>query len=832
MMAIFFIGIANRFIINLVNIKKISYQIFLPLLGVLLLTWILMFVFLPGFIKDQVQAYGQSIGYQITYKDIQVTPWSLRVDLHGVQIDHAPRALNSPAESLLKANHLIVNAEVLPLLLGRLDFSEVMVDGLEFRLTRAISKNAPASWNWLDFIKAIQSKKDAQAQPSNLKVKISLFELKNAHLIIDDRLSKTKYDLPHLNLSAKDLANYDHNGKAGAKADYTIHLDTLDLPVPGSVNRLRLSSLGLSGHLEFVKQEALQMQIKVLIDGSAINSKINMDMRSSELNGEINFKDLPLSPFIALLPSNKALVTQKGTASADLKLKTAKKGWSILGDVNFGELAIYEPGEKEALLTWEKANFSQIEFNFLDQQHRRFSIQEIAMTNPGVRFEFAQEGRSNFRRIFAKENNNEIKQISKETIQKETLKEINLTKTTNNPSVPEKPQLLLDIKTIKVSNGDMYFSDFSLKPQFSTRVRQLNGTLLGVSNVPGQYALIALDGQVDRRGSLRARGQLAFEDPRRNNDLSLTFRNLPMHTMNPYIITFAGYEIESGRIDVDLKYATKNGLLHGSNHFIINQIKLGKELEDFKGKRLPIRFAISLLEDSEGLIDVNIPVSGDVDTPEFSMGHLVWQAIGTVLGNIVTAPFRALGSLFGGDTISGVYFELGESAILPPEREKLEKLAIFLIKRPAAKLTFFGTYDPKTDSAELARVQADRVILLAAGFNLSDDEPLPTPSLIDPRIQSGLKSAYGSQVGRIKLARQLINLPNTPERWTTLRDELIKSYVITDKQLIQLADQRAKNARTVFLKNNSDMADRILIGAAQITESDASGISLGVSVLK
>ena len=77
-------------------------------------------------------------------------------------------------------------------------------------------------------------------------------------------------------------------------------------------------------------------------------------------------------------------------------------------------------------MTWEKANFSQIEFNFLDQQHRRFSIQEIAMTNPGVRFEFAQEGRSNFRRIFAKENNNEIKQISKETIQKETLKEINL----------------------------------------------------------------------------------------------------------------------------------------------------------------------------------------------------------------------------------------------------------------------------------------------------------------------------------------------------------------------------------------------------------------------
>jgi hypothetical protein len=430
--------------------------------------------------------------------------------------------------------------------------------------------------------------------------------------------------------------------------------------------------------------------------------------------------------------------------------------------------------------------------------------------------------------MFAQEKNKETTKETTKEITKETTKEI--AKETTKETTPN--QVQLDIKAIKVSDGNMYFSDFSLKPQFTTLVRQLNGSLLGVSNVPGQYALIALDGQVDRRGSMRARGQLAFEDPRRNNDLSLTFRNLPMSSMNPYAVTFAGHEIESGRIDVDLKYATKDGLLRGKNHFVINQIKLGKELEDFKGKRLPIQLAISLLEDSDGLIDVNIPVSGNVDAPEFSMGHLVWQAFTTVLGNIASAPFKALGSLFGGDSITGVYFQLGESVITPPEREKLEKLAAFLIKRPTAKLTFFGTYDAKADRVELARVQADRAILLAAGFKLTEDELLPTPSLLDPRIQSGLKSAYGSKVGRIKLARQLINLPNTPERWTTLRNELIASYVITEKQLTQLAEERAKNARTVFLKNNPDMSDRISIGAAVATESDALGVNLGLSLLK
>ena len=797
------------------TIKKISYRVLLPLSGALILIWALMFVFLPNLIKNKVEDYGQSIGYRISYQDIQVTPWILRVDLKGIEIS---KASGTTAQSLLKADHLRVNAELMPLLLGRVQLSELMIDGLQFRLTRAASHYAIGSWNWLDFIKAVQSKKTDEPKPSTLQLKVSVFELKNAHVIIDDRVAKTKYDFPNLHFNAIDLANYDHTGQAGAQADYSLHLDSLDLPVPGSANRLKLTGLSLSGHLEFIKKEALQVQMNLLMNGSAIKSQFQMDIKSSKLEGEVSFKDLPLSPFIALLPSNKVLVTQKGTASAELKLKSAKKGWSILGDVDFGELAIYEPGEKEALITWAKAHFEKIDFNFLDQQQRSFSIQEIAISKPGIRFEVAQDGRSNFRRMFAREK------ISQETSTEATK---------SQQPMADKSKVQVDIKAIKVNEGNMYFSDFSLKPQFTTRVRQLNGTLLGVSNIPGQYALIALDGQVDRRGSMRARGQLAFEDPRRNNDLSLTFRNLPMHSMNPYSVAFAGHEIESGRIDVDLKYATKEGLLHGQNHFVINQIKLGKELEDFKGRRLPIQLAISLLEDSDGLIDVNIPVSGNVDAPEFSMGHLVWQAITTVLGNIATAPFKALGSLFGGESsISGVYFLLGESVVTPPEREKLEKLAAFLVKRPTAKLTFFGTYDAKADRVELARAQADRAILLAAGFKLADDEPLPVPSLVDPRIQSGLKSAYGSQVGRIKLARQLINLPNTPERWTTLRNELIQSYTITDQQLTQLADQRAKNARRVFLKKNPDMADRLSIGDVQAVQLETMGIALGVSLVK
>jgi Domain of Unknown Function (DUF748) len=790
------------------DIKKVAYRVFLPLGTVLIVSWIAIFLFLPKFIQSKVHEYGQSIGYQIQYQDLSVSPWFLRLDIDGLQINQAS------GEALLKAKRLTINAEIINLAIGHLHFSEIALDGLQLTLSRHANQKGLAQWNWLEFIAAIQAKRANKEKPSTLKIDVSEFHLKNAHLIIDDRITKTKYDLPHLNLSAKDLANYDPSGRAGAQGDYSIHLGALDLPIPGSANHLKLASLGLNGHIELLSKEMLEVQMDLKINDALLRSQIHLNMKSSELDGDIKFKDMPLAPWIALLPSNKALLTEKGSVSADLKLKTAKKGWSILGDIDFGELAVYEPGDKETLISWSKAYFSKFELNFLDQAKRRFSIEEVNVTRPEVRFTIGEDRLSNFRRMFSK------------NLQKPT-------QSTNQPASATSAsasKFQVDIKAVKVSHGSMYFNDLSLKPQFRTRIRQLNGSLLGVSNVPGQYALIALDGQVDRRGSMRARGQMAFEDPRRNNEVNITFRNLPLNSINPYAMTLAGHEIESGRIDVDLKYATKDGRLLGKNHFVINQIKLGKELENFKGQRLPINLAILLLEDSEGMIDVNIPVKGNVDAPEFSMGHLVWQAIANVLGNIATAPFKALGSMFGGDGFDGVYFNLGESIITPPEREKLEKLAILVAKKPNANIQFYGTYDPEADRTELARVQADRAILIGAGFKINDDEPLPSPSLADPRIQGGLKSAYGSQVGRIQLVQRLLKLPNTPERWSQLRDELIKSYRVTDQQLINLANLRAQNAQNVFLRKSPELANRVSLGKAQVYKAEDLGISIGVSL--
>jgi len=797
------------------NYQKLLIRIGAIVIALVVAFWLGLAVFLPGLVKKAVHNYGQSIGHHISYEGIDVSPWNLKVDIHGLKLSKDPEDKNP----LLNIQHLSVNAELIHLLIGRVHLSEVKIDGAQIYLHRSLKKQGAAPWNALELIHAIQALKKPDAKPSTLKIEIDQFEIKNSQIAIQDSINKTDYVFKDVQFQAKEFANYAPTGAQGVQSDYLLNLKNVDLAIPGSANRLKLSSLGVGGHFDMIAQEKIDLKINLSIEDAKLTSTLSYDLKKSDLDGSVSFKDLPLAPFVALLPANEKLVTQKGSVSAELKLKTNPRGWAILGDLDFAALAIYEPKEKEPLLSWEKAYFSKFELDFLEKEQKRFSIQELVLTQPSARFSIGEDKFSNFRRLFMK---NQAVTSSEPA-----------TKTTSTPVVKTagKPAFEVDIKAIKVNQGRMYFSDASMRSGFKTNINNLNGSLLGVSNVPGQYATIALDGAVDKSGSLRARGQAAFDDPRRNSDVSLSFKNVPLHSINPYAMTFAGYQIDSGRIDVDLRYTAKEGQLLGKNRFVIRKIKLGEEVADFKGLKLPIGLAIAVLEDSDGMIDVNIPIKGNVDSPEFSVGHLFWQALRNVLGSIVTAPFRALASLLGEEGLDGIYTAPGESVITPPEQEKLEKVAKLLEKKANAVVEFYGTYDPQIDRQELARVNADRAILMAAGFQLKDNEPLPNPSLSDPRVQSGLKSAYGSQVGRIKLAQQLIKLPNTPARWETLRKELIEAQNINEARLTALANARANHAKDAFLKNSPEMKDRVRIGKVQEVKAEDSGIPMGISLI-
>jgi hypothetical protein len=139
--------------------------------------------------------------------------------------------------------------------------------------------------------------------------------------------------------------------------------------------------------------------------------------------------------------------------------------------------------------------------------------------------------------------------------------------------------------------------------------------------------------------------------------------------------------------------------MQGGNRIILKQMTLGEEVESEDAISAPVGLAIALLKDSDGVIDLDVPVEGDVDNPEFAIGHVVWTAFKNMIVGVATAPFRFLGNMLGmdADELDNVTFEEGKSKLLPPEREKLDKLSTALLEKEMLTLQVAGSYDMKRD---------------------------------------------------------------------------------------------------------------------------------------
>ncbi len=208
-----------------------------------------------------------------------------------------------------------------------------------------------------------------------------------------------------------------------------------------------------------------------------------------------------------------------------------------------------------------------------------------------------------------------------------------------------------------------------------------------------------------------------------------------MNRLTPYSGKFAGRTVDSGKLSVDLEYKLKQRQLAGENKFVIHKITLGERVDSREALNLPLDLAIALLEDSNGVIDIDLPITGSLDDPQFSYGKIIWKAIFNVLEKVVTAPFRAIGKLLGisADKFEAIGFDPGSAALAPPELEKLKFVADAPARRPALVLQVVPAIDAAADRAALqelatrrdvaaelaalaaARAQAIRARLIEAG---------------------------------------------------------------------------------------------------------------------
>jgi uncharacterized protein involved in outer membrane biogenesis len=448
------------------------------------------------------------------------------------------------------------------------------------------------------------------------------------------------------------------------------------------------------------------------------------------VEAELQVSKLELAPLQPYISRVAAVDLQSGTFSTQGALRHGIKDTGAQtvyqGRFRVGNLRLTEAGQKQTLVGWRSLATDRLTVQL---EPNRLEIGDLRVALLTGKF------------IIEKDRSINV---------------ANVIKSDAGAQKPEKPAadsadlFPYRVRRVLVNDGEVDFADLSLPTPFGTKIHALKGIVAGVSSVRDARAQVELDGQVDAYGTVKINGELNAADPKAFTDISVVFRNVEMSSLTPYSGKFAGRKIDSGKLSMDLKYKVAQGQLVGDNQIIVDRLVLGEKVVSPEAVDLPLDLAVALLEDSHGVIDLGLPVKGDLNSPEFSFGEVVWKAFVNLLTKIVTSPFRALGALLPGgaeESLDSVAFEPGRPDVPPPEKEKLAKLAAALQKRPQLKLAVQGRYNPDTDLKELRTASLRRALAVKLGRKL---RPGTEPGPVDfgsPEAGKALEAMFTEHFG-------------------------------------------------------------------------------------
>ena len=273
---------------------------------------------------------------------------------------------------------------------------------------------------------------------------------------------------------------------------------------------------------------------------------------------------------------------------------------------------------------------------------------------------------------------------------------------------------VINVGPVSLLGGRVHFSDRFIQPNYSANLTELTGKLSAFSSVSPagspQLADLELRGRAEGTASLEILGKLNPLAKPLALDIKGKVRDLELAPLTPYSVKYAGHGIERGKLSVDVAYLVlPNGQLTASNKIILNQLTFGDKVEGAPAS-LPVKLAVALLADRNGVIDINLPISGSLSDPQFRLGPVIFKVIVNLIVKAITAPFSLLASAFGGggDELSVVPFAPGSAVLGPQALQGLDQVAKALAERPALKMTVVGTagLDAEREGYKRERLQA------------------------------------------------------------------------------------------------------------------------------
>ncbi|MFC3200444.1 DUF748 domain-containing protein [Alteromonas oceani] len=611
-------------------------------------------------------------------------------------------------------------------------------------------------------------------------------------------------------------------------------------------------TLAISGNSQAIPENA---QGELITRGSA-------DLATQAVVGELTIADIALSQVQSYLTPFVNISLSEGGLSATTRYEVAESGKKLLvsGDATVDNLTILDGLHYEPLVKWQSLDVADLRFSLDDNT---LAIASINITEPYAKILIDEQKRTNIGAIIrsgesfsddaSQTGNAEGDSVNTPENGEAEGESVDTPETgvvegdsVNTPETgdAEGSTLAISIAAINLINGSAYFADESLTPQFASSIESLNGSIEQLTSDAGSAAKVAINGKIDSYAPVSLKGEINPLLEELFLDLDFAVEGAELSSVNPYSGTYMGYYIDKGLLSLDVRYKVQNSELDGNNHVVIDQLTLGRKSDSEQALSLPLGLAVALLQDNDGVIDLGLEVSGDLDNPDFSFGSIILNALGNLITKAVTAPFTFLASLVGSeDELNRVDFAAGQDSLDEQATQRLTTLAEALNKRPGLRVSIEGTVDAVSDARELAVAQLHQQLLERSAQDALPDNfsasnvPLegPLASTLETLFSETFSDSIQDEQQQIRAQLQNNNDEPVTEQQVTralhisMYNRLRDSITIPESELAALAQKRGKRVKAYLVNQAQVDAGRLfLLNSREHLQSQSSSVELSL----
>jgi hypothetical protein len=571
-------------------------------------------------------------------------------------------------------------------------------------------------------------------------------------------------------------------------------------PVNMIAEDIKLSAENISTRKD--SKGSLTYSLKFNKTGS-ISAKSSFGINPVAADVALSVKGIDIVPMQAYITDKVNILITDGAVSADGNLsydtsENAGVAAQYKGNVSISKFASVDKLNTNDFLKWNSLYVSGVHFEY---NPLRVTIKEAALADFYSLLIIDPDGTLNVQGIVKKEEGEAGITLADEGVEDRDVEQ---------KADRETP---IKIETVTLQAGTINFSDRHIKPNYSANMLEVGGRISGLSSLEDSRASVDLRGKLESHAPLEISGSINPLQEDLFVDLKVDFKDMDLSPLTPYANKYMGYTIQKGKLSLDLQYLVENKKLDSTNSVFLDQFTLGERVENPDATKLPVKLAIALLKNRKGEITLDLPVTGNIDDPAFSIGSTIAKMVLNIFLKAATSPFALLGALVGGgEELSYVDFDYGSFMLSEQGMAKLDKLIKALSDRPHVNVDIAGFIDTEKDMEGLRDYTFNRK-LKAQKLKEMVDNGLKTLPLDEVSIEPGEYEKYLENAYKEEKFPKPRNALGLDKKLPPLEmEKLIYAYIeINNDDLRLLASRRALRVKDYFLETGQIDPKRIFL---------------------